>query len=68
MNCNPWHILLMYPPKMSDDAVQAVWKYLNEVCQSFEQHYAVQLKRKLDADEEIPAEFRFDYDTENDPF
>ena len=67
MNSNHWHTLLMYPPRLSDDAVIKVWDYLNEVCQSFERHYAPQLKRKLDAKEELPTVFNFE-DREDDPF
>jgi len=67
MKRESWHTMLMYPPKLSDDTALAVWNYLNEVCQSFERHYTTQLKRKLDAAEELPTEFIFD-DTEHDPF
>lgn len=66
MKREPWHTLLMYPPRLSDDAVLAVWDYLNEVCQSFERHYAKQLKQKLDAKEKLPTVFSFD--DMDDPF
>jgi len=66
MKHDSWHTLLMYPPKLSDDAALAVWDYLNEVCQSFERHYAPQLKRKLDVKEELPIVFNFE--DMDDPF
>lgn len=38
----------MFPPDLSDESVIAVWEFLAELSRSFEQLYAVQIRRKLD--------------------
>lgn len=68
MSRNPWNSMLMYPPELSDESVQAVWEYLDEICRSFERHYATQLKRRLDAEEGIVGGGRPFDEKEDDPF
>lgn len=68
MNRDSCKTILMYPPELSDDSVQAVWEFLDEICRSFERNYATQLKRRLDTEEGINnGRLRLD-ESEDDPF
>ena len=47
MNDDDTPVMIMYPPELTDASVQAVWDFLFELSDSFERHYAVQLRRLL---------------------
>lgn len=53
MNDDDAPAMIMYPPDLSDESVHAVWEFLNELSSSFERHYAVQLRRLLNAQDRI---------------
>jgi hypothetical protein len=48
MNNDDAPVMLVYPPDLSDESVQAVGEFLRELSNSFERHYFVQLRRLLD--------------------
>ena len=45
MNDNDEPVMIMYPPDLSDESVQAVWEFLRELSNSFERNYLMQLRR-----------------------
>lgn len=45
MNDNDAPVMIMYPPDLSDESVQAVWEFLHELSSSFERNYFMQLRR-----------------------
>ena len=47
MNNDDAPVMIMHPPDLSDESVQAVWEFLHELSSSFERHYFVQLRRPL---------------------
>lgn len=52
MNDDNAPVMILYP----DASVCAVWEFLNEVSNSFERHYAVQLRQLLNAREHPSAQ------------
>ena len=67
MNNDDAPVMIMHPPDLSDESVQAVWEFLHELSSSFERHYFVQLRRLLNT-KDCQGLQCLDNETDIDPF